>query len=250
MRHIALALLFATVGAASVAAFTMWRHPVTVEDDKAAIVLPDRNALAPPPALQPPSLPARAAQIPPLSYVVTTTWSSKQGRRTTTETLTRRHDRVRMTFDSGHQEWLFVQNARYPDRVSGYLTDHRARQILLHEETLLRTTMGIRGWSDVLTMRFDPAVLSTLHGTGERRTVSGVDAARFVASTPTRAGVSEVWWSDELLLPVSLTVRDAEGTVTSVVDRLSRTTDDAVLADPDQRFPDYTSEDSVDAHDH
>ncbi len=236
------------VGAAAVAALTKWRQPV--EDEAAdAIVLPERNSGEPPPILQPPSVPASAAHLSQLSYVFKTTRSSKAGRQTTTETMTRSHDRVRMTLEDG-QEWLFVQNTLYADRAFGYLIDHHAGQILLHEETTLRTEMGVHGWADVLTMRFDPAILRTLRDTGERRQIAGATAARFVSTDSTRDGVVEVWWSEELLLPLSVTTRQADTTVTSIVERVTSEVDPLLLADPDRRFPRYQSEDVADAHDH
>ena len=250
MRRVVVVALLFIVGAATVAALATWHQPVEAEDDAAAIVLPERNSPEPPAIAPPPTVPAQAAQLPGLSYVVKTTWASKDGRRTTTETFTRRHDRVRMTIEDGREEWLFVQNTRYPDRASGYLIDHRARQILLHEETALRIVMGIRGWTDVLTMRFDPSMLSTLRDTGEQRSFGAAVATRFVSTDATRSGVAEVWWSEELLLPLSLTVRHPDGTATSVVQGLTTGVDEALLADADQRFPDYKSEDLVDAHDH
>jgi len=250
MRRIVSVVLLFIVGAATVAALTSWHQPVEAEDDAAAIVVPKRSSPAPPAIPPPPAMPDRAAHLPGISYVVKTTWASKDGRRTTTDTFTRSHNRVRMTIDDGREEWLFVQNARYPDRASGYLIDHRTRQILLHEETVLRTVMGIRGWADVLTMRFDPAILSTLRNTGEQRTVGDAAATRFVSTEATHNGIAEVWWSEELLLPLVLTVRQPGGTARSVVEGLMDNVDESLLADADQRFPDYKSEDLTDAHDH
>jgi len=249
MRRIVLGVLLFMVGAATVAALTRWHQPVESDEAGAAVVLSERNSPDPPLISQPPSVPASAAHLPRLSYVLKTTRSSKAGRQVSTESMTRSHDRVRMTLEDG-QEWLFVQNTRYPTRVFGYSIDHKAREILLHEETTLRTEMGIRGWADVLTMRFDPAILGTLRDTGERRQMAGATATRFVSPDPARDGVTEVWWSEELLLPLSVTARKADVTVTSVVDGLTTDVDASLLADPDQRFPQYKSEDVADAHDH
>ena len=201
--------------------------------------MPDRNAPDPPPIAQPPAVPAHAASLPPGTFVLTTTRFDARGKRTTTQTITRTHDRVRLAIDGGRQEWLFVQNAVYRDRVSGYLIDHSARQILLYEESALRSLMRIRGWSDVLTLRFDPAVLSALRDTGERRQAGGSTFARFVATESTGDGVVEVWWSEALLLPLSLTVREDGTTVTSVVEHMTNEAEGSLLTAPALRFPQY-----------
>ncbi len=155
-----------------------------------------------------------------------------------------------MALEGGRQEWLFVQNAVYRDRVSGYLIDHSARHIRLYEESALRSLMRIRGWSDVLMLRFDPAALSALRDTGERRNAGGSTFARYIATESTGDGVVEVWWSETLLLPLSLTVREAGSTVTSVVSHLTSDADAAPLTDPAVRFPPYDSVDAADAPDH
>lgn len=110
--------------------------------------------------------------------------------------------------------------------------------------------MGIRGWADVLTMRFDPAILRALRDTGERRQIAGATAARFLSTDSTHNGVVEAWWSEELLLPFSVTARQAGATVTAVVEGLTTEIDASLLADPVKRFPQYKSEDVADAHDH
>ena len=155
-----------------------------------------------------------------------------------------------MALEAGGQEWLFVRNAVYRDRVSGYLIDHSARQIRLYEESALRSLMQIRGWSDVLTLRFDPAVLSALRDTGERRQAGGSTFARFVATESTGDGVVEVWWSEALLLPLSLTVHQDGATVTSAVGHMNNEAEAALLTDPALRFPQYDSRDAADARDH
>lgn len=143
-----------------------------------------------------------------------------------------------------------MQNRLYPDRVSGYLIDHDARQVRFYDETPLRNHLGIRGWMDVLTIRFDSALLGALRQTGEQRPLAGATASRFVAPEGKDDGLVEVWWSDELLLPLSVTQRVAGREVTSVVDRLTRGGDATVLADPADRFPTYQAVDASDAGDH
>ena len=143
-----------------------------------------------------------------------------------------------------------MQNGVYPERVSGYLIDHNAREVRFHDEGRLRSRLGIRGWMDVLTIRFDPAVLATLRETGEQHDAAGASALRYVAPEPREDGLAEVWWSGELLLPLSVTRRESGGDVTSVVDRLVRGGGPTMLADPAERFPAYKYLDVADSGDH
>ena len=110
--------------------------------------------------------------------------------------------------------------------------------------------MRIRGWLDVLTLRFDPAVLPTLRDTGEQRQVGDATFKRYVANAPGRDGVAEVWWSEGLVLPLSLTVRASGVEVTSVVKGLTWSGDAMLLAEPSVRFPSYKTVDPADASDH
>lgn len=250
MRQIILGALMFAVGAATVAALTTWRQPTEGESDPAVITSPQRTAPAPPVPSPPPPVPGQAAVLQPITYTLRITWSTPTGRETTTQEVTRTRDRVRIGFEGGHQEWLFVQNAAYPDRASGYLIDHRAHQIRLHEESTLQSALGIRGWADVLTMRFEPRILSTLRNTGQYRLVDDVTFARFIAQEPNTDGVVEVWWSDEILLPLSFTTRESGTEVTSVVAGISRHTEESLLAEPAFRFPQYENRDAADAVDH
>jgi hypothetical protein len=250
MRRLVLGAVLFSVGAASVAALTAWRQPFTELDHPEAIALPVRNAPDPPPIPQPPVVPTHARALPSGTFVLTTTRSDARGKRTSKQTITRTHDRIHLAIDGGREEWLFVQNAVYRDRVSGYLIDHSARHIRLYEESALRSLMQIRGWADVLTVRFDPATLAALRDTRERRQAGGSTFARFVATESTGDGVVEVWWSEALLLPLSVTVREDGTTVTSVVEHMTSEAEASLLTDPARRFPQYESRDAADAPDH
>lgn len=184
-----------------------------------------------------------------MAFTLKTTWSGPTGRHTTTQAVTRSANAVRMAVEGGHEEWLFVRNLHYPDRASGYLIDHPARQIRPHEESRLGETLHIRGWSDVLTMRFDPATLEHLRDTGERRSAGGATFARFAAVDPTNDGIEDVWWSDALLLPLSLNMRQGASHVSATIEGLTRQVDASVLVDPMTRFPDYEVRDPSDADD-
>ena len=103
---------------------------------------------------------------------------------------------------------------------------------------------------DVLTLRFDRSVLAKLRDTGERRIIGETTFTRYVARDLPAGVVQEVWWSDELLLPLSVTIRRSRTTTTSIVKGLAYTADAVVLMDPMSRFPNYKVLDPADASDH
>lgn len=237
------------MGAATMAALLL-RAPVGATGQAASIESPTRVSREPPPIAAAPPLAKGATTLPRLTFEVETTRSGPQGTRRTTQRVTRSHDRVWLALPGGRQEWLFEQNVVYRERVSGYLIDHDAREIRFHDESPLRSRLHVRGWLDILTIRFDPTVLATLRDTGERRVVEGTRVVRFAAASPRRDGLAEVWWSEEWLLPMAVTMRGTGLEVTSRVHRLTRGGDDAVLADPAARFPGYKRLDAGDAGDH
>lgn len=247
-RPVLITLLFA-LGAAAVAALILVR-PVEAVAQTSPIEAPKRISPAPTPVAGPARVPASAAALPPLTFVVETTRVDRHGMHRTTQRITRSPDRTRLELAGGRQEWLFVRNVVYGDRAAAYLVDHEAREIRFHDEGRLRSRLGIRGWMDVLTIRFDPGVLASLRQTGERRDAAGASALRFVAPEPREDGLAEVWWSEELLLPLSVTRRLAGAETTSVVAHLTRTENSTLLEEPAARFPDYKGVDAADAGDH
>lgn len=242
-------MLFA-MGAASAAALMTWRQPAEGAAETAAIVPSIRTAPEPPPIPPAPRVSLEAASLPPLTFVLETTRSGPEGIRRTTQAITRTRDRVRLALEGGRQEWLFLQNVVYRDRAAAYLIDHDRNDIRFHEESALRSLLQIKGWMDVLTLRFDPTVLAALRDTGERRQTGGATFKRYVSREPGSDGVVEVWWGEALLLPLSLTVRDSGTEVTSIVNGLTLTADAALLVDPEVRFPRYKALDPADANDH
>jgi hypothetical protein len=250
MRRIASTVLLFAMGAATAAALMTRRESPERFAKAAGIVASQRTAAEPPILPRPPSVPAQAASIPSLTFVVETTRSGPDGASRTAQTITRSRDRLRVALEGGRREWLFLQNVVYRDRAAAYSTDHDRREVRLYEESALRSVTGIRGWLDVLTLRFEPSVLAKLRDTGKRRMIGETIFTRYVARDLVAGSVQEVWWSDELLLPLSLTIRGARTTTTSIVNRLAHTADAAVLMDPMFRFPNYKVLDPADAHDH
>ncbi|MGE3884969.1 MAG: hypothetical protein AB7H81_00920 [Vicinamibacterales bacterium] len=252
MNRFVLAALLGVAGIATVAAVVTTRQAATDEGPAVAIILPERSAPDPPDAAPVPAVPANADAIDPIAYTLVTTWQGgPAGKRTTEQDVTRTRTRAHLVLDGGRREWLFERNPVHPDRVAGYLIDHDAKEIHVHHDSDLRSTLHIRGWADVVMMRFDPKVLSSLRETGERRTVAGAEFRRFVAGPDAGMGVVEVWWSEALLLPLASTSRESGSvTVDAMVERLSNEIDSAVLADPAVRFPAYEVLDASDARDH
>jgi hypothetical protein len=225
--------------------------PVSAEDGHQAqgIELPRRISRRPPPPAAPPELPARASELQPASFEWVVAWEGPDGARgRTTQSVVRTAERILVLPDGGASEWLFERNPVDTRRVSGYLVDHDKRRVLVHHDSDLRNRLGLRGWSDVLTLGFDPDTLTDLRATGEVRTAAGVAFERYVAPGPDAAGVVEVWWSGRLLAPLLLKVRDGGVLRTSRLEGLAPDVQAAALADPRQRFPRYEVLDVADAH--
>jgi hypothetical protein len=214
------------------------------------IELPRRISRRPPPPAAPPELPARASELPPATFEWVVVWEGPDGARgSTTQSVVRTAERMLMVADGGASEWLFERNPVDTRRVSGYLVDHDRRRVLLHDDSDLRNRLGLRGWSDVLTLGFDPGALADLRATGEVRSAGGLAFERYVGPQPEAPGVVEVWWSDRLLAPLLLKVSDGGVLRTSRLERLDAHVQAAALADPRQRFPRYELLDVADAHD-
>jgi hypothetical protein len=96
-------------------------------------------------------------------------------------------------------------------------------------------------------MRFDPDSLGDLLPSNQSESAFGATFLRHRAADQTRDGIIDVWWSDALLLPLRLTIRDRGVTTTATVDGLETPASLEVLADPRTRFPDYTSLDVTDS---
>lgn len=167
--------------------------------------------------------------------------------RITRQTMLRTIDRVLVVIDGTDSEWLFERNPVDHRRVSGSLIDHKASRILIHQESDLRLGQQLRGWMDILTLRFDTSALAALRATEETRTTNGITFARYTEPKPAARGIAEVWWSAALLLPERLTIRENAGSTTSTVDSFVSGVDETKLAAPAMRFPSYRVLDVTDA---
>ena len=218
-----------------------WSGGLAAGDSGGRIELPARVSLPRTTVPEPPALPAAASALSPMTFELVSTSQTPEGPRAKTiQTVLRTADRVLLVPEVGGSEWLFQRNPVDSRRVSGYLVDHARRQVLVHHDSDLRNRMRLHGWADVLTMRFDPQSLAALHATGERETAGGETFDHYVARDQSAQGVSDVWWSDTLLLPLRLTVRAADAATTWTIERFEPGVDAERLDDPRKRFPQYT----------
>ncbi len=123
---------------------------------------PKRRAPDAPPAA-PPSLPADAHSIAPTTFdIVVRPGPATKDRLAVRQTVSRTADRIHVMGRDG-REWLFERNPIDPRRVSGTLVEHRAKVLVLYEETDLRMVLGIRGWADVLALGVDRQAFAIEH---------------------------------------------------------------------------------------
>lgn len=251
MKLIVSAIVLLGLIVVGLAVVTVRRSSADVGPDRDAIHLPERTAASAPEVPDPPPVPPAAEALRPLTVTLTTVWERPHGRRQeTTQVVTRTTDRVRLALEGARKEWLFERNPVDRARVSGYLIDHASRQILVHDESQLQSGQRLRGWADILMMRFDPQVLGTLQATSERKTFDEEVFAQYVAADRHRPGVVEVWWSDALLLAQRLVVRESDTVITSTITKIDRAIERSALVDPRLRFPGYDVTDPGDAGDH
>ena len=200
------------------------------------VVSPTRRAPAPT-LVAPPSLLPGAQTIRPLRFDVVTRHKPRKGRASEhRQTVSRTNDRVHMRTDS--TEWLFERNPVDPRRVSGLLVDHATRTIVMHEESDLRNALGVKGWADIIMIGFDAGALEHLQPRPEWHTKGGI-AFRKHVSVSGNAGVSEVWWSHEHVLPLGFVLRDTNGTTQVSLERVTTVVEDALLRPPSTRYPQY-----------
>jgi hypothetical protein len=217
-----------------------------VDSDTPPISTPQRQKLAAAPALVP-ALPASASEVPSMTLVMSTRMS--EGTRPSSivkQTVLRSADRVLVT-STGEVEWLFERNPVDGRRVSGYLTDHRTQRILVYQERDLRIAERIRGWLDVLTLRFDPESLNGMRATGKRTYSGGRTFTQYVPASPATEGTLEAWWDPDAWLPSRLLTRRGPTLITLTVDSIVEGVDASRLGSPLLRFPSYSVQDVTDA---
>jgi hypothetical protein len=219
-----------------------------------AIVEPTRTSTGSPAFAGPPSVPPSAESLPPITLRVMTTWNDAGvTKRTSRQMVLRSTERVLVVEDEAKRDWLFERNPVDRRRATGYLVDHRARTIVVHEESALRASQQIRGWSDVLSLRIERERVLALRDTGERRTAFGLPFTRYAAAelpgprNSPAPELAEVWWNDEQLLPLEVRVRQGTTSITSRIESLERGVAEARLASASKQFPSYQMFDVADA---
>lgn len=172
-------------------------------------------------------LPVRAANLPTLRFRVVRTLEGEaieaaEGSPFTTEDLvTRSPSAVSMQPTGAGQGWLLRQNAAFPRRAIGYLMDLNERLVLEHEDTDLRVRGIVRDWVDALVLGFDLGWLDRGVDTGETRTVAGYQFRRVVHTPDSGDELGcEVWWNDELMLPLEVTLTRGDSRWTQRVESL------------------------------
>jgi hypothetical protein len=237
------------IGAAGLIGLLVTGVRPTLPDEPPAVpVQPAARAAETPRSPQPPPpVPAAAEELTPMTITVR---SGVRGRAATTQVVTRTRDRVHLVVEDERKEWLFVRNPVAAGRMAGYLIDHGARQIVEYDDTSLLAQQGLRGWADVVTMRFDPRLLPSLQATGKVERRHGTEFQQFVSPAPDGPGVVEVWWSHTHLLPLKLRVREGSVVLSAEILDIGPVDDRAILEMPGRRFPDYAALDVADASDH
>ena len=171
-------------------------------------------------------------------HIVTERIDALGTRRLAGQTLLRIDGRAALVPDGSRREWVFERNGLDPRRVSGYLIDHAARQIVVYQESDLRNRERLGGWADVWHIRFDPRELQQMTRTGETSWVGGVSFVRYRRGRAA-SGTVLVDWNEEHGLPGRMEIRDAEGLTVLRVDRLTRPVDATAVEDPRVRYRDY-----------
>ena len=186
----------------------------------------------------PPSVPAAAEAIKPLTVTAVVRRRSTHGRtESSRQTITRTPNRIHIAASDG-REWWFERNPIDPRRVSALLVEHSARVIVLYAESDLRMRLGIRGWADVLAPGVDIDVLRSYERPGQARTVSGIRFERYAERTRD-ASLTDVWWSDDQLMASGFTLKDDQGSTRFAIERVRNGADAALLALPETRYPQY-----------
>jgi hypothetical protein len=141
-------------------------------------------------------------------------------------------------------EWLFVRNPLDERRVSATLVDHRQRAIIEYPESELRMSGIARGWADVAYLGIGIEALERLQPTGRTLNRFGFDFVELGARGQGPGAASEVWWSEALALP--LTVSRGSQAPSVVVRTLRRGVDSERFTQPRARFSGYALMDAAD----
>lgn len=169
--------------------------------------------------------------------------SSKHGR-----LITRTRDRIHVKFEAHEAEWLFTRNPIDGDRTGAWLIDHAQRVALEYYASDLVDAGIAGGWRDVAAMGVRDELLDQLTATAQQESFQGVAFTKFVPTDASQPGLPvELWWNDELCLPLKIVSSGEDGVVRIVrLRELAFDIDRSLLVEPSTRFSDYDSLDLVD----
>lgn len=194
-----------------------------------------------------PEIPAAYRELPPVKLGLRIRLKTADGVKTMERTLVRTTDTIYMRYEHQGQEWLFQQNPIDPRRLSGKLVDHRKRSILQYYQSELHEFGIVSSWRDVFLLGVDPDLLALLEPTGGSETLAGVQFRHFVNKTDGASQPStEIWWSDSAALPLRIIQRKDNEEWIQEIASIEWTRDEALLAEPHSRFPQYAEMDYVD----
>jgi hypothetical protein len=212
----------------------------------ASFTAPARSGARPSPAAVP-EVPDELASPPDVTVEVETRLE-RSGRAPLHQrkSVLRTSDRVLVSPGPAGPDWLFVRNPKDRRRLSATMIDHRERLLVSYDESELRAGGLGRGWADIASLGVEPEALARLQRTGRSRTVDGL---RFDERRPRQqidGPIRELWWSSEAGLPLRVAFDDRTARTENVVREIRRGADAALLRDPRQRYPGYTSIDVAD----
>ena len=209
-----------------------------------AFVRPTRRPPGPMPK-GPAPVPPGGERVTPLTLEVQTRYQPLRGApRSVRHSVIRTYDRIHLTMPGG-REWLLLRNPVDPRRVSGMLIDHAARTIIAHEESDLRSRLGLNGWADALLLGLDPEIVPRLQAAAQTRAIMGVPFRKQVIEDGS-AELADVWWNAELALPGAFTMKDGNGSTRVSIERIVRGAKETRLHLPSSRFPSYKLVDLAD----
>jgi hypothetical protein len=169
--------------------------------------------------------------------------SSKHGR-----LITRTRDRIHVKFEAHEAEWLFTRNPIDGDRTGAWLIDQAQRVALEYYASDLVDAGIAGGWRDIAAMGVRDELLDQLTPTTQQESFQGIAFTKFVPTDASQPGLPvELWWNDELCLPLKIVSSGEDGVVRIVrLRELTFDIDRSLLVEPSIRFGDYDSLDLVD----
>lgn len=180
--------------------------------------------------------PSRIAEIGSHTLSVRRVIAKGEEQLVTSERITRSHDTVAIKAEGSKSSWTLFANPVDPSRAMGYLVDYERRLILEHDESDLRTFRVARDWLDAYTLGFSPDSLERYELSGETEALGGHSFAHYWRE---HEGVrTDVWWSQELLMPLRITVSSSDTSWTQEITAIEATTeqDPALVLPPKQRI--------------